>query len=114
MEVPRDENGDALVHDGTSTGPTEGTVVRRAFGSTEVTRFKGRLTIKGSNQFCYLPGLTMEDYRPVNGGIFVPAGTSGSDPTHMYGQRVPDTPWFIPMAGKRSFSMFRTTTSIGN
>lgn len=75
MEVPRDDRGDALVHDGSSTGPKEGTVVRRAVGSTEVTRFKGRLTIKGSNQFCYLPGLTMEDYRPVNGGVLVPAGS---------------------------------------
>ena len=72
MEVPRDERGDALVHDGT-TGPKVGTVIRRAVGSTELTRFQGKLTIKGSNQFCYLPGLTMEDYRPVNAGVFVPA-----------------------------------------
>jgi hypothetical protein len=40
-----------------------------------VTRFRGRQTIRGSNQFCYLPGLTLEDYRPVNAGIFIPAGS---------------------------------------
>jgi hypothetical protein len=74
MEVPRDEDGDALVHDGT-TGPREGVVARRAVGSDEITRFKGRITIKGSNQFCYLPGLTLEDYRPVNAAVFVPAGS---------------------------------------
>ena len=76
MEVPRDDNGDALLHDGTNgQSAGEGAVVRRAVGSSEVTRFKGRLTIKGSNQFCYLPGLTLEDYRPVNAGVLVPAGT---------------------------------------
>ena len=81
MEVPRDENGDALVHDGT-TGPREGTVLRRPVGSTEVSRFKGRQTIKGSNEFCYLPGLTMEDYRPVNAGVLVPAGSDMAVDVH--------------------------------
>jgi len=73
-EIPRDENGDAKVYDGTAH-PREGTILRRTVGSTEVTRFDGQLTIKGSNQFCYLPGLTLEDYRPVNAGVFVPAGS---------------------------------------
>ena len=73
-EIPRKEDGDAKVYDGT-VHPTEGTILRRAVGSTEVSRFQGEITINGSNQFCYLPGLTLEDYRPVNGGVFVPAGT---------------------------------------
>jgi hypothetical protein len=73
-EIPRLDNGDAKVYDGTPH-PTEGTILRRAVGSTEVSRFQGEITINGSNQFCYLPGLTLEDYRPVNGGVFVPAGT---------------------------------------
>ena len=81
MEVPRDANGVALVHDGT-TGPKVGTVVRRAAGSTELTRFQGRQLIKGSNEFCYLPGLTMEDYRPVNAGVLVPAGTDMAVDVH--------------------------------
>jgi hypothetical protein len=81
MEVPRDSNGDAIVHDGT-TGPKEGTVVRRAVGSTELTKFPGKLTIKGSNQFCYLPGLTLEDYRPVNAGVLVPAGSTMAVDVH--------------------------------
>ena len=66
-EIPRNENGDAKVYDGTAH-PNEGTIIRRAAGSTEETRFQGKLTINGSNDFCYLPGLTLEDYRPVNAG----------------------------------------------
>jgi len=75
MEVPRDDSGDALVHDGSSTGPKEGTVVRRAVGSTEETRRQGRPDIDGGIEYCYLPGLTFEDYRPLHAGILVPAGS---------------------------------------
>jgi hypothetical protein len=74
VEVPRKEDGETITHDGTPH-PREGIIARRKVGSTEVTRFKGVLKIKGSNQFCYLPGLTLEDYRPVNAGVFVPKGS---------------------------------------
>ena len=30
---------------------------------------------EGTNEFCYLPGLPYEDYRPVGAGMFVPAGS---------------------------------------
>ena len=74
MEVPRDEDGVTRTHDGTGS-PREGTVVTRAVGSTEEKRRQGRLAIQDINQFCYLPGLSYEDYRPVNAGFFVPAGS---------------------------------------
>ncbi len=74
MEVPRDGDGVATNHKrGADT--KEGIVLRRAVGSTVETRQPGRQTIRGGNQFCYLPGLPYEDYRPVNAGVFVPAGS---------------------------------------
>jgi mono/diheme cytochrome c family protein len=73
MEVPRDDDGVAKNH-GRGVDKTSGVVVRRRVGSTEEIRFPGRPAIRGGNEFCYLPGLPYEDYRPVNAGIFVPAG----------------------------------------
>ena len=63
--------------DGTTTGPLKGTVLYREAGSTEVKRREGRPTVyhEGTNEFCYLPGLPYEDYRPVDAGVFVPAGS---------------------------------------
>jgi hypothetical protein len=77
MEVPRDEEGVTINRDGTTRGPKEGTVVTREAGSTEEKRRQGRAIIQheGTNQFCYLPGLPYEDYRTVNAGVFVPAGS---------------------------------------
>jgi mono/diheme cytochrome c family protein len=76
MEVPRDEEGVAVTRSGSTTGPPEGIVVTRAVGSTEEKRRPGRAAIKHvGNEFCYLPGLPYEDYRPVHAGVFVPAGS---------------------------------------
>lgn len=77
MEVPRNEDGFMTKPDGTTTGPLKGVVLSRAVGSTEVTRRIGSPTVfaEGTNEFCYLPGLPYEDYRPVNAGVFVPAGS---------------------------------------
>jgi hypothetical protein len=72
--VPRDDNGVAKDHDGT-TGPKDGTVFSQAVGSTEVTAREGKPLLHGSNEFCYLPGLTYEDYRSVHAGVLVPAGS---------------------------------------
>ena len=74
VEVPRDDQGVAKTHDGT-TPPREGTVVSRPVGSTVETRRQGQPLIRGGNEFCYLPGLTFEDYRPLHAGVFVPAGS---------------------------------------
>ncbi|MBI4886682.1 MAG: cytochrome c [Acidobacteria bacterium] len=77
MEVPRDENGNMQKVDGTTTGPLNGVVLSRTAGSTEVKRRIGRPEVfdEGTNEFCYLPGLPYEDYRPVHAGVFVPAGS---------------------------------------
>ena len=76
MEVPRDEEGVTKTRSASTTGPPEGTVVTRKVGSTEEMRRQGRPMIKHvGNEFCYLPGLPYEDYRPVHAGVFVPAGS---------------------------------------
>src|SRR5438552_7978520 len=87
MEVPRDDDGVATNHRrGADT--KEGIVLRRAVGSTVETRQPGRQTIRGGNQFCYLPGLPFEDYRPVNAGVFVPAGSDIVVSMHYTANRV--------------------------
>jgi len=74
MEVPRDDDGVSKYRNrGVDT--KEGIVLRRQVGSREEKRFEGRQTIRGGNEFCYLPGLPYEDYRPVKAGVFVPAGS---------------------------------------
>lgn len=77
MEVPRDEDGVMKNRDGTTTGPRDGIVITRAVGSTEEKRRPGRATVSqgAQNEFCYLPGLPYEDYRPVKAGVFVPEGS---------------------------------------
>jgi len=44
-------------------------------GSTVETRRSGRPDVRGGNEFCYLPGLAFEDYRSLQAGVFVPAGS---------------------------------------
>ena len=74
VEVPRDDEGVAKSHDGT-TPPREGIVVSRPVGSTVETRRSGRPDVRGGNEVCYLPGLAFEDYRSLQAGVFVPAGS---------------------------------------
>ncbi len=74
MEVPRDDDG-VSKNRGRGVDTKEGIVIRREVGRTEETRRQGIQTIRGGNEFCYLPGLPYEDYRPVNAGVFVPAGS---------------------------------------
>jgi hypothetical protein len=74
VEVPRDEEGVTKARDGNNR-PEEGIIITREVGSTEEKRHPGRPVIVGGNQFCYLPGLPFEDYRPENAGVFVPKGS---------------------------------------
>jgi len=74
VEVPRDDSGVATTRTGI-TPPKEGIVVSRPVGSTVETRREGRPDVRGGNEFCYLPGLAFEDYRPLHAGVFVPAGS---------------------------------------
>ena len=88
MEVPRDEEGVATnrvrpTDTGEGAGANqEGTVALREVGSNEVKRHHGRAVIIPKADFCYLPGLPVEDYRPVNGALFVPAGSDIVLSTH--------------------------------
>ena len=75
METPRDEDGVTKDRSRYSERGRAGVVVTREVGSTEEQRRRGRAVIPGGNEFCYLPGLPYEDYRPVDAGAFVPAGS---------------------------------------
>lgn len=72
--VPRDEEG---ITKNRGQRAAEVTVVSREVGSTEEKRRQGRpvLPSSGNSDFCYLPGLPYEDYRHMNAGFFVPAGS---------------------------------------
>jgi hypothetical protein len=72
IDLPRDENGVTL----RNVRESDGVVYYHEVGSTEVKRRDGGSLVQhGGNQFCYLPGLPYEDYRPVNAGVFVPKGS---------------------------------------
>ena len=75
VEVSRDDAGDEIHHG--MTNPTEGMVFTRAVGSTEVTQRHGPPIIASriAGQFIYLPGGGPDDYRPLQAGVFVPAGS---------------------------------------
>ena len=75
VEVPRDKEGVTQESARGNSTLREGTVVTLEVGSTEEKRRQGRSVVPGGNEFCYLPGLPYEDYRPVNAGMFVPAGS---------------------------------------
>jgi hypothetical protein len=76
VEIPRDDAGDAKIHDGT-TNPTEGTVFTQAVGSTEVTQRQGPPIFANriAGGFIYVPGGGADDYRSMQAGVFVPAGS---------------------------------------
>ena len=76
-DVPRDESGVE------KKDANRGFIFTREVGSTEAKRIQGGFTIKdGAGQYCYLPGLLLEDYRPVDAGVFVPAGSQISVNLH--------------------------------
>ncbi len=72
-EIPRDDEG---ITKNRGEGPAEVIVASREVGSTEVKRRPGRpLQPNGNVDFLYLPGLPITDYRPLNAGFLVPAGS---------------------------------------
>jgi hypothetical protein len=55
--------------------PANATVVTREVGSTVERRRTGKPVNPNGGTFCYLPGLTLEDYRPLHAAYFLPAGS---------------------------------------
>src|SRR6266699_2394745 len=87
-EIPRDDEGiakrtprpaGAAATDAGEGGnpfrPADAIVVTREVGSTVEKRRKGKPVNPNGGIFCYLPGLTLEDYRPMNAAYFLPAGS---------------------------------------
>jgi hypothetical protein len=79
VEIPRDDKGVALRNVAANLRNAVGNdviVYYRQVGGTEVKRRDaGSLVQHGGNEFCYLPGLPYEDYRSMDAGAFVPAGS---------------------------------------
>jgi hypothetical protein len=75
VEVPRNDAGDEIHHG--MTHPAEAMVFTRAVGSTEVTQRHGSPLVADhmAGQFIYLPGGGPDDYRAMQAGVFVPAGS---------------------------------------
>jgi hypothetical protein len=73
-EVPRDNEG---ITSNRGANPKEVRVASREVGSTVVKHRIGRqfLPSGGNADFCYLPGLPYQDYRPNAAAVFVPAGS---------------------------------------
>ena len=88
-EIPRDDEGLAkrtprpagaaaaadAGEGGNAFRPADAIVVTREVGSTVEKRRKGKPVNPNGGIFCYLPGLTLEDYRPMNAAYFLPAGS---------------------------------------
>jgi hypothetical protein len=75
VAVPRDASGNPTPgNTGFGVLPDMKTALREV-GSTEVTLRPGAPTLRNNNDFCYIPGNSVDDYRPWNAGKFVPAGS---------------------------------------
>ena len=77
QEVPRDAKG-AETEKGVITRFTERlqpTFQTRTADSDDVVTMSGRSTLALTGTNCYLPGLSLHDYRPQNAAKFVPAGS---------------------------------------
>jgi len=75
VQVPRDATGNPTPgNSGFGELPNMMTVTR-SVGSTEVTLRPGHPTLKQNNDFCFIPGNSVDDYRPWNAGKLVPAGS---------------------------------------
>ena len=84
-EVPRDDEGitkgtarpaaAAAEEGGPAFVPPGAMVVTREVGSTVEKRRSGKPVNPQGGIFCYLPGLTLEDYRPMKAAYFLKAGS---------------------------------------
>ena len=99
-EIPRDEEGvatkkaarpegvdrapaaAAVGEGGAQFTPPDAIIVTREVGSTIEKRRLGKPANPQGGIFCYLPGLTLEDYRPMNAAYFLPAGSDISINLH--------------------------------
>ncbi len=85
-EVPRDVQGRPLSRQGpptpraaAATAPPQARdvwVLTRDVGSTAVTRRLGRPTITAGGTNCYVPGLSLHDYRAFGAGVLVKGGAN--------------------------------------
>jgi hypothetical protein len=75
VAVPRDASGNPTAgNSGFGELPDMHTALRNV-GSAEVTLRRGAPTLRNNNDFCYIPGNSVDDYRPWNAGKLVPAGS---------------------------------------
>src|SRR6202140_2629907 len=75
VAVPRDASGNPTAgNSGLGELPDMHTAMRDV-GSTKVQIRPGTPTLRANNDFCYLPGNSVDDYRPWKAGKFVPAGS---------------------------------------
>jgi hypothetical protein len=75
VNVPRDPAGNPTPgNNGFGELPNMMTAIRHV-GSTDVALTPGRPTLRVSNDFCFIPGNSVDDYRGWNAGKLVPAGS---------------------------------------
>jgi hypothetical protein len=75
VNVPRDPTGNPTPgNNGFGELPNMMTAIRHV-GSTDVTLTPGRPTLRVSNDFCFIPGNSVDDYRGWNAGKLVSAGS---------------------------------------
>jgi len=75
VAVPRDSSGNPLPgNSGFDALPDMKTAMREV-GSDKITLVPGAPTLRQTNDFCYIPGNSVDDYRVWNAGKLVPAGS---------------------------------------
>jgi hypothetical protein len=75
VNVPRDATGNPTPGNaGFGELPNMMTAIRQV-GSTDVTLTPGRPTLRVTNDFCFIPGNSVDDYRGWNAGKLVPEGS---------------------------------------
>jgi hypothetical protein len=75
VHVPRDGSGNPTPgNSGFGELPNMITATRNV-GGTEVNLTAGRPTLRQNNDFCFIPGNSVDDYRAWNAGKLVPAGS---------------------------------------
>jgi len=75
VKVPRDSTGNPTPGNSGFAELPNMTTATREVGSNEVKYRPGAPSLKSTNDFCYIPGNSVDDYRPWNAGKLVPAGS---------------------------------------